>query len=689
MSGLLPSLLAKAGSRRVGASLAMAEARTGALCRAPMAFQNIISAPCSYSLDGSATSAFIQGSSIAAPRAYSTTLNNQGLVMWGEAPSSPAPSKGTSRNTGDDTSFRRTMRTDSGNSASNNKRIMDSVETANNNSGNSDRSFSSGGGWDDFMSDGSAPTPSRRSRPSSNNEGGRNRSPQRSGRGGGRGGNRPSWDNDSSSSRGGRGGRGERGSWDNDRSSSRGGRGGGGERRSWDNDRPSARGGRGGGGNRPSWDNDRSSSRGGRGGGGERGSWDNDRSPSRGGRGGGAGRSKFDRYDSTSSSFRGDEGSDRSFGGNDEQRGRTNLRAVEEAGYVHLYGIAPILNALVANKRDYAPVETIQEEEEGENQDEDEYGDSALEFDRKSPKDLKPEAKLTPYLFVQEQGDSKRDGSKQRAVNEIQEWADRRGVPVAFVDKGVLNTLSGNRPHQGLVLRCGSLTTLDDNTLSVIPHPDDDEYDATTATPKLWLVLDEVVDPQNFGALVRSAFFLGGAGGSDHKVGMLVCSKNSAPPSPVVSAASAGALELASQMLHSTNNLPRTLQRARQDGWRILGAAADLPYGMNDDNEGDSHDEDREEVRCLDLNEIFMQDNGKPTLLVLGSEGHGMRRLVARQCTGFVRIPGGGQSSIDVAGDDEEEDTMKPSSAGVDSLNVSVTGGIMLWHLMQGLNKLK
>lgn len=123
----------------------------------------------------------------------------------------------------------------------------------------------------------------------------------------------------------------------------------------------------------------------------------------------------------------------------------------------------------------------------------------------------------------------------------------------------------------------------------------------------LWLVLDEVVDPQNLGALLRSAYFLGGS-----SIGVMVCSKNSAPPSPVVSAASAGALELVS--VQSTVNLPRTLNAARDEGFRIIGASVSSP---------DS------DIPVWDLQSLNSEDS-RPTLLVLGSEGHGLRSLVAR-----------------------------------------------------------
>ena len=276
----------------------------------------------------------------------------------------------------------------------------------------------------------------------------------------------------------------------------------------------------------------------------------------------------------------------------------------------------------------------------------DELSGAELEHEMKQ-RSRKPEAQFSPWLFVQEpKGSSttKRSADKSAQAAKVLELAEQRGIPVATVDKGVLNVLSGDRPHQGYVLRCGKL---DFETVSQLPLPSEQE-DA----PTFWLVLDEVVDPQNFGALVRSAYFL-----CDKKdLGILTCSKNSAPASPVTSAASAGALECAK--IVSTSNLPRTLAQAEQDGFRIVGAAANVPSDIVD-------------VPMFELQDLPVNnddDDSRPTLLVLGSEGHGLRSLVARSCTEFVRIPAG-------------------NTEGVDSLNVSVTGGILLWHFLSRQQK--
>eukprot|EP00584_Thalassiosira_punctigera_P000078 CAMPEP_0172533976 /NCGR_PEP_ID=MMETSP1067-20121228/6510_1 /TAXON_ID=265564 ORGANISM="Thalassiosira punctigera, Strain Tpunct2005C2" /NCGR_SAMPLE_ID=MMETSP1067 /ASSEMBLY_ACC=CAM_ASM_000444 /LENGTH=626 /DNA_ID=CAMNT_0013318703 /DNA_START=106 /DNA_END=1986 /DNA_ORIENTATION=- len=447
------------------------------------------------------------------------------------------------------------------------------------------------------------------------------------------------------------------------------------------------------------------------GGGRGRGGRDLRREPSRG-RGGRVGNARGGRRD-------GREGK-RSEDG--DRMVKINLKLIENAGYQHLYGIAPVLNALKADVRDFADPK---EDEEDETQDlmelrdrlsnvdgidddfsaaldEELFNDGGTSSSNDKKKNIKPEAMLCPHLFVQEGtlDNSKRSFrslAKSEASAEILTLAKERGVPVVEVDKGILNTLCMNRPHQGFVLRCGSL---DFEPLRVLPSSDDGKG----GRPSLWLALDEVVDPQNLGALLRSAYFLGhGPGvvraendGHDNipgggQVGILVCSKNSSPLTPTVSAASAGALEF--MTIYSTSNLPRLLNGAKEEGWRILGAAAEVPDGVryysgsntdtttgaaggNDwDLGNDSNDDsgnNAQQQQCLDLHKVKAES---PTVLVLGSEGRGLRTLVARACTGFVSIPGGGGSGV-------ADDHVGETQAGVDSLNVSVTGGILLWHFL-------
>jgi 21S rRNA (GM2251-2'-O)-methyltransferase len=75
------------------------------------------------------------------------------------------------------------------------------------------------------------------------------------------------------------------------------------------------------------------------------------------------------------------------------------------------------------------------------------------------------------------------------------------------------------------------------------------------------LALDEVWDPQNFGALLRSSFFL-------KCDGVVTCAKNSAPLSPAVSKASAGAMEL--MTIYSVDNMMKFLDNSRENGWQVI-----------------------------------------------------------------------------------------------------------------------
>ena len=141
-----------------------------------------------------------------------------------------------------------------------------------------------------------------------------------------------------------------------------------------------------------------------------------------------------------------------------------------------------------------------------------------------------------------------------------------------------------------------------------------------------------------------------------------------------------------------TGNLPRLLGKAAKvegegEGgvrWRVLGASASAPSGLIDESTGEA-------VKCQDLFDLSFDrdddddgDEGEgavlppsPTVLVLGSEGNGLRTNTARSCTGFVKISGGVHNEGGTG-------VGNGSCVGVDSLKVSVTGGIMLSNLLRG-----
>eukprot|EP00892_Ulva_mutabilis_P008291 jgi/Ulvmu1/5834/UM025_0092.1 len=260
-------------------------------------------------------------------------------------------------------------------------------------------------------------------------------------------------------------------------------------------------------------------------------------------------------------------------------------------GTVALYGVAPVLTALQAQRR------------------------------------------AIHALYLQETMNLARR-KDATAITRIRAAADDAGVAVMHLSKHAMNALADNRPHQGVILDCGELEVAE---LDVLPSAAEIAAAAPGAAPPVWLVLDEVADPQNFGAVARSVMFLGAAG-------MLVSTRNCAPLSASASKASAGALE--ALPVHGADNLPRTLLAAADSGWTVLGA----------DGAASAAAADAADVTVA-----------APTLLVLGSEGAGLRTNVRRACRGFVKV----------------RDAPRLDRAVLDSLNVSVATGVLLHSLLR------
>ena len=180
------------------------------------------------------------------------------------------------------------------------------------------------------------------------------------------------------------------------------------------------------------------------------GEWRNDNN-NNGPRGGGGGRRRggggdWGRNNNDASSF--GRGGNREGGGgrrnNKVDKSRSiNMNALEGAGFVHLYGLSSILNALKSERRDLT---TVQEKSAMVFDNDDEETIAEEEESREPPK---PQAQFRPYLFVQERKTfTGRRGQKADDAEQVLQLAEEHNVPIAEVDKGILNTLSGNRPHQ-------------------------------------------------------------------------------------------------------------------------------------------------------------------------------------------------------------------------------------------------
>jgi 21S rRNA (GM2251-2'-O)-methyltransferase len=237
--------------------------------------------------------------------------------------------------------------------------------------------------------------------------------------------------------------------------------------------------------------------------------------------------------------------------------------------------------------------------------------------------------------------------------------ATAAAIPVHWVDKHELNLMTDGAPHQGVVLAAAPLAW---PRLAGLPAPADAAAAAAAAaasppgpsSPPVWLALDEVCDPQNLGAILRSAHFLGAAG-------VLLSPTNCAPPSPAVSKASAGALEWVA--VHAASRpLPAVLRAAAEAGWDVVGAASSSGRRGADAGVGGA---------------ASPGPGGRPattrppTVLVLGSEGGGLRPAVAAACGRFISVERGGDGP-----------GLGSGPGAVDSLNVSAAAAVLLHRLV-------
>ncbi|KAM6238962.1 rRNA methyltransferase 1, mitochondrial isoform 2-T2 [Spheniscus humboldti] len=152
-------------------------------------------------------------------------------------------------------------------------------------------------------------------------------------------------------------------------------------------------------------------------------------------------------------------------------------------------------------------------------------------------------------------------GSRRLVTSEFVLQATARGVPVHHVKRRELDALCRGRVHQGV---CLEATPLRFKSLEEAEKPNlGDEENPNRQL--IWLVLEQIQDPMNLGALLRSAYFLG--------VDRVVTSqRNSCPLTPTVSKASSGAMEVFD--IYSTDDLRSFLKAKTAEGWEVVGTVS-------------------------------------------------------------------------------------------------------------------
>ncbi|CAM2944588.1 23S rRNA (guanosine(2251)-2'-O)-methyltransferase RlmB [Mycobacterium intermedium] len=202
----------------------------------------------------------------------------------------------------------------------------------------------------------------------------------------------------------------------------------------------------------------------------------------------------------------------------------------------------------------------------------------------------------------------------ERLTESVSRAADL-GISILEVPRSDLDRMSANGLHQGIALQVPPYN---------YTHPDDLLAAALDVPPALLVALDNISDPRNLGAIVRSVAAFGGHG-------VVIPQRRSASVTAVAWRTSAGAA--ARVPVARATNLTRTLKDWADRGLRVVGLDAGGDTALDD------------------------LDGTDPLVVVVGSEGKGLSRLVRQNCDQVVSIPMAGQ---------------------MESLNASVAAGVVL-----------
>ena len=212
-------------------------------------------------------------------------------------------------------------------------------------------------------------------------------------------------------------------------------------------------------------------------------------------------------------------------------------------------------------------------------------------------------------------------GDVDKTLGHIASKAREKGVVVVECDRRKLDFMSRTHAHQGVIALCAVRDTCSIDDIFAIAEE--------RGEPPFIIVCDEISDPHNLGAIIRSAECAGAHG-------VVIPKRRSAGLTAIVDKASAGAAE--HMAVARVANLPAALQELKKRGLWVYGTAAD----------GQS--------------ELWKTDFSGAVALVIGSEGDGMGRLVRECCDFIVSLPMRGQ---------------------INSLNASAAAAIVMYEVLR------
>ena len=216
-------------------------------------------------------------------------------------------------------------------------------------------------------------------------------------------------------------------------------------------------------------------------------------------------------------------------------------------------------------------------------------------------------------------------GERQGSINEIIKLAKQRGLVISEVDKNKLDQISETKHHQGVIAFISPIKYKEiDDILNIARERNEAPF---------IVIADEIEDPHNLGALIRTAEIAGCHG-------LIIPKRRAVAVTEIVAKVSCGATEHLA--IARVNNINDAIDELKEKGLWIYGtdgSAKDLYYE---------------------------QDMTGPVAIIIGSEGRGMSKLTMKKCDFLVKIPMKGH---------------------ITSLNASVSGVIVIFEAVKQRNK--